>query len=181
MADFTIGPWTPTPPTAAGTRAQTQAERDLFGTLPVVNELHPIETALREPLRERQSDLVDVLGLTQTQQQARHRDYADLIRRTGLEPLTVGARLYDLMTDADLEDARGTAVDAAQVTAWSEESRRQLRVTYGAKEAEDLLQRVQKFTREHPKLAAIVQRRGIGSRPDVVQLLVDEVRRRGYR
>lgn len=180
--DYTIG--IPPPPATAGTRTQTQAELELFGALPVVNELYPVETRLREALRERQPDLADVLALSPAQQQARHRDFATLIRATGLEPLTAGTTLYNLLTDADVDDARGKPVDPAQVKAWDEETRRIGREKWGTdwdRPETGMLARVQKFTRQHPTLAALAQRRGIGSRHEFVLAIAEKVWGLGYR
>jgi hypothetical protein len=64
------------------------------------------------------------------------------------------------------------------VRRWDREVREEFAARYGAKEGEALLQRVKKFVKGRRELASILQHRGIGSRPDVVQLLADHVFRR---
>jgi hypothetical protein len=51
----------------------------------------------------------------------------------------------------------------------------------GQKEAEDLLDRTQRFVRSHPALAAILKSNAIGSRPDIVEAIASVVHSTGWR
>ena len=100
--------------------------------------MFPAETALRDTFRARVDDVSDVLGLSEAQRHARHREFVSVVRQTGLDPRTIGDPIYQAWTDAEIAAARGgAAVDSAQVRAWDEEFRKELRLTYGA-DAEDL-------------------------------------------
>jgi hypothetical protein len=142
-------------------------------------EMYPTEVALRSVFTDRASEVADVLGLDATQRAARESAFTEVIRSTGLDPLTVGEPLYRRFTDAEIADRRGA--DAPDVQALDEESRRLLREAYGAEDAENLLARTRAFVAQHPKLAATLRTRGLGSQPEVVRLLVEHVRATNFR
>lgn len=141
--------------------------------------LYPVDVALRPAFEQRRDDLAVGLGLDTTKIAAREADFTDVMRQTGLDPHVVGTPLYDLLTSAELAEQRGA--EAVDVQPLNEESRRLLRETYGAKDAEDLLARAQSFVASQPKLAAMLRTRGIGSQPKVVAMLVEHVRVHDYR
>jgi DNA polymerase III gamma/tau subunit len=93
------------------------------------------------------------------------------IAEAHLDTLLADAR--PLVTDAQV-DAEGVRLHE-QVAEWDRQVREELRQTYGAKDAEDLLARTQRFVRQHRSLAKILQQRGLGSRPDIVRELVSFV------
>lgn len=115
--------------------------------------------------------------LTLPQQAAERTEFSTLVRQTGLD-LSVGILLHDQYTSARLADASDDdgADLVAQIRADSEAARTALREQFGERDAADLMQRAQKFVRQHPQLAAICQTRGIGSKVAVVQAIVEHVR-----
>jgi hypothetical protein len=122
-----------------------------------------------------------------TQKQTREM-FLDIARRTGLpEPLV--ATLAEHTIDHQLAEARpgndAEATDearAAQIADWNTETRDALRATYGgAKEADALLARAQRFVKAHPALDQVLGKGGLGSRPDVVQAIVAHVFSNGIR
>lgn len=160
---------------------QTRAviDRDLYGAdHPPPKEMFAPEVALREPLRKRVNDVANVLGLKETDRQARHREMVALTRASGLSPALVGD-LYDQFTDAQLADARGTALDQAEIREWQATAREQARLAYG-KDTEDLLGQTDTFIRQHPHLQRMLETRGIGARWELFQPIVDHVRRQRF-
>jgi hypothetical protein len=151
---------------------------------PASPDMFPIETALRETFDENLTKLGDRTGLDLAAQATERREYAAVMRATGLhEHAGLAKLIHNEWTNARMADA-GPVDDVdldAQIDVQNEASRSALRGQWGAEGAEDLLQRAQKFARQHPKLAAILQTRGIGSRPHVVQALVEHVRKVNFR
>jgi hypothetical protein len=141
--------------------------------------MYPVDVATRGTFEEHKDTELAVLGLTAEQRATRHRDHNALIAATGVDEYSVGKLLYDAKISADIAVARGEAEPDLQ--ALNEEARRVLADTYGRDEVEPLLTRVREFARQHPKLAAILQTRGIGSQVPVVTALVDHVRRIDWR
>lgn len=185
MANEMIVGGSPKPAPEAHNDHLTPEERATLGTVyeprpPAQTELHPLDVALREPFRLKREALTDV-GFTLEQVQQRERDVLALVRETGLDPYSEVPLLYDLVVAADIADQRGEPFDEAQEQAWREESYKGLREEYGQRDAEMWLGRAAKYAREHPKLAAQMQRRGIGSRPEVLKAIVEHVRRVDYR
>lgn len=124
--------------------------------------------------------LGDALGMTLEQQTAERREFSAIVRSAGLQP-GVARRIHDAWTTARLAPTAAEDEDDKALLAANAESRRALRDQWGSKDAEDLLQRAQKFARQHPKLNAILSTGGIGSRKDIVQALVEHVRTVNFR
>lgn len=170
-----------------GIRVTTQPAPD------AAEVLYPPEKALEQPFRREAEQAHDVVGLDTPGREKRQAEFTTMIKDTGLDPYVVAPVLYGLQTEADVLDARGEqlslqeggepqADDEARVMqAWNEEARRTLRETYGQHEAEDLLARADRFVTAHPKLATLMGRHGIGSRPEVVEAIVEHVRRVNFR
>jgi hypothetical protein len=164
------------PPAPAGASTTSPLERELYGLGSLeTGEPFPVRVAMRETFSNRRHELSDVLGLSHEQQHARHNEWAIGIRETGLDP-TIGALIYNKFTDAEVAIARGADVDDATLAAANKTIRQRLRETYG-EEAEDLLKRTNTFVNAHPKLAAVIGMRGVGSNPEVALELVEFVRR----
>jgi hypothetical protein len=139
---------------------------------------------LRTKLNQNFVRLGDAGLLDLDDQEKERKEYAALVRETDL-PLGTAELLHDRWTSARLEGARAGGDNArelaTQIDRDAEASRIALRETWGAKDAEDLVQRAKKFATQHPKLNAILNTRGIGSRPDVVQAIVSHVRDINFR
>lgn len=148
-----------------------------------VEELfYPVKTAL-EPIFQAEAAVeVDTLGLSSAQRAQRHADFTAMIRETGVEAQTVGKRLYELQTHADVAAAQGAEdADVQAAQGQREEMRRVLRETYGPKGTDDLIARTQKFVRAHPRLHQILELRDIGSDTALGLALVEHVRRSNFR
>ena len=170
------------PPPEQPAVVETKAEIDNLGADYLKpTEMHPIEIALRDTFRQRVDELADVLELGRAQQQARHRDYVALVRKAGLDQNPdLSAMLYNEATDADIAATRSGGDDVEQLEARvrddAEASRKALRELYGPERAAEILKRTQAFVNQHPKLKALINTRGIGSKPAVVLALADHVR-----
>jgi hypothetical protein len=149
------------------------------GVVAEQTEMYPVSVALAPKYQERRADLGDVLGLTQTQIREAEDTHTDAIRSSGVDPYGLGRAIYDHYVAGEIAAHRGNA--DVDVQALNEATRRELRETYGAAEADDLLARTAAFVQSHPKLGAILRAHGVGSRADVVAGLVDHVRRVNYR
>lgn len=148
--------------------------------LPDEEVMYPADVALRPAFHEHDDKLHDVLGLTREQREARQQEFTADIRALRLDPYVLGNRLYGLAVAADLADHRGDDEDDARYQADAEAARRQVRETYGD-QAEALMASAQKFVSENKRLHALLGRRGIGSRPEVVIPLVEHVRRINFK
>jgi hypothetical protein len=105
------------------------------------------------------------------------RDFADWAGKTGLEP-HITRRFYNAAVDADLAELRGVAVDEAENQRTAEATRDEIYATYGAEDGARWLERTNEWVKKnHPKLHALLGRRGIGSRKDIVIPLLEHVRR----
>jgi len=103
-------------------------------------------------------------------------------------PSAVMTRIAEGHLDGQLADARmsddpdadGLALHR-RITEGNVELRDRLARTHGAKDAEELLGRAQRFVRSYPALAAILQQHGLGSRADIVEGIVGHVFSTGWR
>jgi hypothetical protein len=86
------------------------------------------------------------------------------------------------LTAARSTDAADVTTQALadQIVKWNTESRAALRATYGAKDGEALLLRVERFVRERPALSKMLGQHGLGSQPDIIAGLAAHVRSTGY-
>ena len=179
-----IGDVVPLPtPTEEPKRVQTAVDIELYGADALApTDMFPVETALRETFRTRVDEVSDVLGLSHAQTIARHRDFVGgVVRPAGLDKNPeLAALLYQEVTDAEIAAARSRGDDddlEARVGADAETARKALRELYGRERAEEILKRTRAFVDQHPKLKALVNKRGIGSKPAVVLALADHVRK----
>jgi hypothetical protein len=121
--------------------------------------------------------LTDTLGYSAQEALDYELGFATSFGRSGLDPYSVGKLLYDEKIAADVADARGHAEpDEAQRLAWAEESRRETRATYGDR-TDRLFARARAWMATQPDLTTLLERRGIGGRPDITRAIVDHVHR----
>lgn len=160
---------------------QSAVERELYGAdAPKPPGMYPLERSLRDTLQGRVAELSDIVGLSTEQRVARHREFVAMVRDADLSP-AVGKTLYDLVTDQDIAAFRGTdLLDDATRQTWRAESRRLVRATFPQENAERLLERTDRWARQHPKLAARLSP-GLGDHPKIVLALVEHVRRVNFR
>jgi hypothetical protein len=93
-----------------------------------------------------------------------------------IDNILAGARV---MTDAEAEADEVALL--RQIQANNAELIEHFETRYGKKDGAALLERTQRFVRSHPKLAAILKERGLGSRIDVVEALAAHVFSNGIR
>jgi hypothetical protein len=130
--------------------------------------------------RSRDNDLLTVLGYDGAQRAQRAQEFTAMVRDTGMAGHhTIASLLYNAGVDAEIAAARGT--EEPDDHRLSEHARTVLADKYGLVEAEALLARAVKFGGSHPTLKKLLNTRGIGSRPDVVEALVDFVRTKNFR
>lgn len=102
------------------------------------------------------------------------------------------AGLVERLVDGDIDNKLATArvsddpaadqiALSQQIAADTEESRRRIIAQYGSKDGPALLERTQRWVRSKPALARILQPRGLGSKPEVVEQLVAYVFSNGIR
>lgn len=170
------------PPTAATTKI-TDALYD--GPKADPDGFYRVELGIKTTLDNNLTRLSDRLGLTLAAQAAERREVGDLARASGLDGnLGLVELVHTSYTDARLAAARpgvDPAAAQAELAATNEATRTALREQYGAKDAEDLLQRVNKFVDQQPKLKAIMRTGNVGSRLDVVTALCEHVRTVNFR
>lgn len=177
----TIGGRRPAPELAPepGYPTRTPEERDLYGdTIASAQseEMYPVEIELREVLRARNTEISDVLGLSQVERQARHNEFVAAVRESGIDSATA-ALIYNLGVDEALAAARGAEDDTEKyVQTASVEARREIREAYGDR-AEDLLQRAERFVRGSPKLLQVLLSPRLHNNPQVVRAIVEHVRK----
>jgi hypothetical protein len=171
---------TPDPPPQTPTRVEPPLDEAIYGDMPTPNELYPPEVGMRSVFEDRADDVGDVLGLKHAERVTRHRRFVAVIRETGLSAELFGRDLYNIATDRELQEARGTLGDVnAQVREWDVENRRAFRTKYGD-QAEALMQRTQKFIDARPTLRAVLAPRGMRSHPTIIAQLGDYVQRTYY-
>lgn len=173
----------PTAPTTEGDFAPLPPE--VQKKLDTLYDGNAAAATMGHVFHENLTKLGDRTGLTLEEQAAEYRDFRVMSGAADLqETAALAELLHTEWTDARLAQARPGGDDAeleARVAADVEASRVWLREEYGAKDGEALLARVHKFAHQHPKLLAILETRGIGSKPKVVEALVEHVRRINFR
>jgi hypothetical protein len=150
----------------------------------IITTLWPPDSGLDDAVQQHERTLREVAGKTTTEIDTFKEDVRAQALETGLRldgPLSPGRLLLNAAVDAATADARGEAFDPTQIQRWNEETRADIHATYGTEHGDELITRARKFVQQHPKLATLVNRRGIGSRPAVVRALVDHVRRTNFR
>jgi hypothetical protein len=134
-------------------------------------------SGLREAFKARTDDHAVVLGRTSAEQLRYDRAFADAARSSGFNDDLAG-RIYNAAIDADLADLHEEPVNEAQVRQDAEDTRRAVFDVYGQDAGERWLKVADDYVTRHPKLAAILARRGIGSRKDIVIPILEHARRR---
>jgi hypothetical protein len=134
--------------------------------------------------KQRGQDLWLRTGLNTDGRKQLDQTFRTIQQETGLPEEEVN-RILDghingLLGEARVTDDTEEAAAARRIEADTIETRSRLATLYDT-DAEDLLERTQRFIRLHPKLAQVLQRRGLGSRPDIVLPLVEHVRNINYR
>ena len=190
-ADVLFGASAPVSPPSDAASPGPAVSRDvmdtaLYGTDAIdgSEQMFPPHVAMRQVLRARQDELIDVLGLTEAQRHTRHREQIAMVRESGLDPYTVGAPLYEAFTNAELATRRGTTVDPTTQAARDEELRRDLRLSYGAAAAEQLLEKTAAFIAGQPRLQRILATPGIAEQPAMRKALegiIEHVRKQRAR
>jgi hypothetical protein len=152
---------------------------------PASTEIVRVDLALKPAFTAKHQELGDVLGFTKEQRTTLEKEFTQTIRASGLDPNTFGQKLYELTVDDSIADVHGRGGDAAALALdnqkHSEETRQQLRATYGEEEAEALLSRAAAFVKTQPALAELLNRGSFGSRADLIIPIVEHVRRVNYR
>lgn len=147
---------------------------------PEPGEFFSMEGMLKTTLDRNLTSLGDGLGMSIEEQIAERKQFSAIARNAGLFP-GVARAIHDAWTSARLQPVVDEADEHRSLGQANTETRRALREQWGAKDAEDLLQRAQKFVKQNPKLASILSTGNIGSRKAIVQALVEHVRRVNFR
>jgi uncharacterized membrane protein len=159
-------------------------ERDLFGAgHQAPTEVFPPETALREALRARERDVMEVLQLGQNDRVTRHREFVSAIRDSGLDAATTGQQLYHPMTDAEIAAAHGEEPDPRKEAAVVEGLNRGLITRYGAERGERPARAVGTYLEQHPRLPRVLTSPGVTTRVGfgpVFESLIEHVRVQGH-
>jgi hypothetical protein len=105
-----------------------------------------------------------------------NREFAAWAGKTGMEPHQT-RRWYDADVDARLAELREEPFHEADHQRMAEATRDAIFATYGAEDGARWIEATNAWVKKnHPKLAELLQRRGIGSRKDIVVPLVEHVR-----
>jgi hypothetical protein len=101
----------------------------------------------------------------------------------GLVVSLVTGDINNTLADARVpDDAEAEAIALDQrIAADTAESRRRIVAQYGPKNGPQLIERTQRWVRTQPALAQMLQRGGLGSKPDIVEALVAHVFSNGIR
>lgn len=142
------------------------------------------DTIIKQAVESRDAELFEATGATAAQREQIHNTFTELVK-AGL-PANLIAKVAEASLDAEIAAAR--AVDpeahAAATEKATEASNREVRASlqmrYGAKEAERLLARADAFVKQNATLSKILGSHGLGSRPDLVEMVVDHVRKSGF-
>ena len=132
-------------------------------------------------------ELFETLGTDQAGRDALKRDFAAIQKETGLPDGTV-VRLLDLYADGEVAAGRAEDPDAragelaAEILDNNETLRTELAKRLGGPgEAEQLLARAQRFIARSPKLQKVLEQHGLGSRPEIVEAILNHVQSSGWR
>jgi hypothetical protein len=176
-----------TPPTEAEIR---QAERlypprGVDPDLPQAGEgIYSASAALRQTTEANFVRLYDAGLVKSAQKEDAHREVTEMTRKLNLDwgfvRLIENAHTDALLADR-LDEPGADAALAAQIRANDEGNLKRLRGKYGAEETDDLMDRVARFRQQDARLAARLDRRGIGSRPEILDATIDEMRRQAFR
>jgi hypothetical protein len=145
-----------------------------------------VDRAIETVLQPREAELANELGLSTVERAKEKAESTDMLRKSGLDPYGVGAKIIDLSIDARLAQLRsGGDVDEEELNSRilrnNADTRQELAGTFGREEAERLIALADKWVRTQPKLHALLGTNGMGSRPDVVIPIVEHIRRIGWK
>jgi hypothetical protein len=152
---------------------------------PMASQMYPTdnrsinERQLDEFLATRKEDEANVLALSDDQRRQRQGARHQLARDTGLE-LHILRPIFGADIDNDLAEQRGRPEDQALYHTWQSETLAEIRATYGD-EADRWVRLTQEWVAQHPALAKMLGRRGLGSRREIVLPILERVRERHLR
>lgn len=143
-------------------------------------------SAVANAIDRRGPELWEQSGATAAERQQVRDAFIGIARTTALpEPLVATlaeSHINNLLADArPVKNADAAQVLDQQIAGWNTEARAALRDTFGPNDVEQLLDRTRRFVRAHPALAKVLQQRGLGSRPDIVQGIAAHVFSTGWR
>jgi hypothetical protein len=156
------------PATASPPRSGTAIDAQLYGDEPLpaagagasdADVLFSAGVSSREALRGLQDTLSDTLGMDTAQRQAFNRAHVELVRRSGLDPYVLGEPLAEAHVAALTSQRRGAVPDAAQIARGLEQEetfRRELRTTFGAARAEDILTATAEWIEDHADVQQVL-------------------------
>jgi hypothetical protein len=159
-----------------------QAEEELFGEDHAIpeSEMFPLErSTLSETFQQHAPDVQNVLGLSRTELQARHKAHLALTREAGLD-IQLAGKLYEAVTSAEITWQRGKQDEAglaAQVQADQERLRAAGRQRFG-RDWDAVLEIVREEVGKVPELDKLLSTAGIGSRPEIFIELAEHYRNR---
>ena len=132
-------------------------------------------SVVEEHLRSRR-DALSVAGVNRDERAKQRETFRGIQTATQLPD-----RVLILIADADVDRRVAGSADDAAIEEGNRDVRARLIDKFGsAAEAEAVLERVQKFVREHEPLAEIL-REGPGARVDVIEGIAEHVTSTGYR
>ena len=175
---------------AAGAWSQDPVERELFGhDHQAPQEMFSPEVALRPVMAERLTDVMTILQVPQAARVERHREFAEAIRASGLDPNTTGAALYNLQVDSEIAQARGEVavpdndgepLAAALPPRMVEDVLRSLGAWLGPERGEKLVGALNAYLAAQPGLSRILSTPGITARADfrpALDQIIEHVRK----
>lgn len=177
-----------------GVEAQEQAARVIYDRNAATPLPPPTETGefhsyspADAVLQQRDGELFAQTGMDPGARRQMRETFRSIQKTTGL-PDTVVAQIADghvsnLLAGARVsDDPDGDDVGLEQqIAASNAELRERFRAQYGAVDGEKMLDRTVRFVRKHPALAKILQQRGLGSRPEIVEGIAAHVFSTGWR
>ena len=146
----------------------------------IARKLYPPAEALGNTFRAHEDDEAVILGLTAEQREARHTEFATVVKESGIQA-PLGEAIYK--AGSALDRARARTPEGEEVAfdgqGAAEARRRELRDIYGAREAEKLMARVISFGEQHAGLGKLLKHERVLYDRDVLHGLVEHVRREG--
>lgn len=120
-------------------------------------------------LKESFDRLSDLTGMSAAERDATLRELAEVFDDARIRPDADASRLHSLMVTHTT-----TPPTDEQVQAWTVESRRYLRERFGS-EADAVMAKARAFLAARPGFGALLTTTGLGSHPDVVKALTQDV------
>jgi hypothetical protein len=136
---------------------------------------------VRQHVARLTADLWPTLGVGADAQEEEAQFWEQQARETGLPEGLVMAlaegSIKNRLASARIEDDPEAAETALrqQVVEWQQDVRERLKNTYGARQAEELVERANRFLSQYPKLGERLVDRWLGSRPDIVEAVIAHV------